>query len=615
MARSAAMPALKAESGLSHYLEEIRRFPMLEPQEEYMLARSWREHGDTQAAHKLVTSHLRLVAKIAMGYRGYGLPISEVVSEGNVGLMQAVKRFEPEKGFRLATYAMWWIKAAIQEYILRSWSLVKMGTTANQKKLFFNLRKAKSKISALDEGDLRPDQVKIIAKRLGVNEQDVVDMNRRLGGDASLNAPIRDDGESGEWMDWLVSDAPTQEKILADSEESDNRHKALIGALDVLNEREKRIFEARRLADDPVTLEDLASEFGVSRERVRQIEVRAFEKVQKAVKNRIAAMEHPEAAQRRRCTKPTAHPLRNGRACPGHFCFRARKLARRRLILYWCPADLASRRNKTMALLFVPSFSGAEGWRDAFAAAMPELDVRMWPELGDARDIDIVALGQPPAGLFRKLPNLRLIVSVIAGTDALLRDPDLPDVPIVRAGDPAGDAMMNEAALLHVLRHHRHMPDYLRAQQRSEWIKLPITPASERKVGVMGLGAIGLAAANTLTAAGFQVAGWVRTPRRRRQHRRLRRPRQARRFPRAQRDCRQPVAADAGDARHYLRRNAASAAGRRLDHQSRPRRARGRSRSHRGARQRPPCARRRSMSFRSSRCPATARCGATPRSP
>jgi RNA polymerase sigma-32 factor len=297
MARSAAMPALKAESGLSHYLEEIRRFPMLEPQEEYMLARSWREHGDTQAAHKLVTSHLRLVAKIAMGYRGYGLPISEVVSEGNVGLMQAVKRFEPEKGFRLATYAMWWIKAAIQEYILRSWSLVKMGTTANQKKLFFNLRKAKSKISALEEGDLRPDQVKLIAKRLGVTEQDVVDMNRRLGGDASLNAPIRDDGESGEWMDWLVSDAPTQEKILADSEENDNRHQALVGALDVLNDRERRIFEARRLADDPVTLEDLAAEFGVSRERVRQIEVRAFEKVQKAVKNRIATMEQPEAAE------------------------------------------------------------------------------------------------------------------------------------------------------------------------------------------------------------------------------------------------------------------------------------------------------------------------------
>jgi RNA polymerase sigma-32 factor len=286
-------PALKAESGLSHYLEEIRRFPMLEPQEEYMLARSWREHGDREAAHKLVTSHLRLVAKIAMGYRGYGLPISEVVSEGNVGLMQAVKRFEPEKGFRLATYAMWWIKAAIQEYILRSWSLVKMGTTANQKKLFFNLRKAKSKISALEEGDLKPDQVQLIAKRLGVTEQDVVDMNRRLGGDSSLNAPIRDDGESGEWMDWLVDNSPSQESLLADSEESDNRHKALIAALDVLNEREKRIFQARRLADDPITLEDLATEFGVSRERVRQIEVRAFEKVQKAVKNRVATMEQP----------------------------------------------------------------------------------------------------------------------------------------------------------------------------------------------------------------------------------------------------------------------------------------------------------------------------------
>lgn len=293
MARSAAMPALKAESGLSHYLEEIRRFPMLEPQQEYMLARSWREHGDREAAHQLVTSHLRLVAKIAMGYRGYGLPISEVVSEGNVGLMQAVKRFEPEKGFRLATYAMWWIKAAIQEYILRSWSLVKMGTTANQKKLFFNLRKAKSKISALEEGDLRPDQVKLIAKRLGVTEQDVVDMNRRLGGDASLNAPIRDDGEAGEWMDWLVDNSPNQEHILAENEQSDNRHQALISALDVLNDREKRIFQARRLADDPITLEDLAAEFGVSRERVRQIEVRAFEKVQKAVKNQIATMEQP----------------------------------------------------------------------------------------------------------------------------------------------------------------------------------------------------------------------------------------------------------------------------------------------------------------------------------
>ncbi len=296
MARSAALPILTAESGLTRYLEEIRRFPMLEPQEEYMLAKSWREHADRDAAHRLVTSHLRLVAKIAMGYRGYGLPISEVISEGNVGLMQAVKRFEPEKGFRLATYAMWWIKAAIQEYILRSWSLVKMGTTANQKKLFFNLRKAKSKISALEEGDLRPDQVKLIAKRLGVTEQDVVDMNRRLGGDVSLNAPIREEGDSGEWQDWLVDDSTSQESRLAESEESDNRRKALGEALSVLNERERRIFEARRLADDPMTLEDLAAEFGVSRERVRQIEVRAFEKVQKAVKSRIAAMETPSTA-------------------------------------------------------------------------------------------------------------------------------------------------------------------------------------------------------------------------------------------------------------------------------------------------------------------------------
>jgi RNA polymerase sigma-32 factor len=268
---------------------------MLEPQQEYMLAKSWREHGDRDAAHKLVTSHLRLVAKIAMGYRGYGLPIAEVISEGNVGLMQAVKRFEPEKGFRLATYAMWWIKASIQEYILRSWSLVKMGTTANQKKLFFNLRKAKSKIQALGEGDLHPDQVKIIAKRLGVTEQDVIDMNRRLGGDASLNAPIRDDGEAGEWQDWLADEGDSQESLLAEHEELDNRRKALSAALSVLNERERRIFEARRLADEPVTLEELADEFGVSRERVRQIEVRAFEKVQKAVKSRVAAMETPPA--------------------------------------------------------------------------------------------------------------------------------------------------------------------------------------------------------------------------------------------------------------------------------------------------------------------------------
>ena len=264
---------------------------MLEPEQEYMLAKRWREHDDRDAAHKLVTSHLRLVAKIAMGYRGYGLPISEVVSEGNVGLMQAVKRFEPEKGFRLATYAMWWIKASIQEYILRSWSLVKMGTTANQKKLFFNLRKAKSRISALEEGDLHPDQVKLIASRLGVTEQDVVDMNRRLGGDASLNAPIRDDGEPGEWQDWLVDQSPSQEAVMAEHEELDHRRAALQGAIGVLNPRERRIFEARRLAEEPMTLEDLAAEFGVSRERVRQIEVRAFEKVQAAVKGAIARQE------------------------------------------------------------------------------------------------------------------------------------------------------------------------------------------------------------------------------------------------------------------------------------------------------------------------------------
>ena len=291
MASTAALPTLTPEPGFTHYLEEIRRFPMLERQEEYMLAKRWREHGDRGAAHKLVTSHLRLVTKIARDYRGYGLPISEAISEGNVGLMQAVERFEPEKGFRLATYAMWWIKATIQEYILRSWSLVKMGTTANQKKLFFNLRKAQSKISILDDGDMRLDQVKIIARRLGVTETDVIYMNRRLGGDASLNAAIREDGDSGEWQDWLVDESPDQETTLAASEEFDNRRKTLSDALSVLNERERRIFEARRLADDPITLEDLAAEFGVSRERVRQIEVRAFEKVQKAVKNRVAAME------------------------------------------------------------------------------------------------------------------------------------------------------------------------------------------------------------------------------------------------------------------------------------------------------------------------------------
>jgi RNA polymerase sigma-32 factor len=293
VAPTAPLPTLTAEPGLTHYFEEIRRFPMLDRQEEYMLAKRWREHGDRDAAHKLVNSHLRLVARIATGYRGYGLPISEVISEGNVGLMQAVKRFEPEKGFRLATYAVWWVKAAIQEYILRSWSLVKMGTTANQKKLFFNLRKAKSKISALEEGDLRPDQVKLIARRLGVTEQDVVDMNRRLGGDVSLDAPIREDGDSGEWQDWLVDEHADQETTLAASEEFDNRRKTLSDALTALNERERRIFEARRVADDPITLEDLAAEFGVSRERVRQIEMSAFEKVQKAVKNRVAATESP----------------------------------------------------------------------------------------------------------------------------------------------------------------------------------------------------------------------------------------------------------------------------------------------------------------------------------
>ena len=292
---AASLPVIAGESGLARYLQEIKRFPMLEPQEEYMLAKRWREHGDREAAHKLVTSHLRLVAKIAMGYRGYGLPIGEVISEGNVGLMQAVKRFEPEKGFKLATYAMWWIRASIQEYILRSWSLVKMGTTASQKKLFFNLRKAKSRISALDEGDLRDDQVETISKRLGVAKQDVIDMNRRLGGDASLNAPLREEGE-GEWQDWLVDESANQESLLAEREESDTRLTALRGALSVLNPRERRIFEARRLAEEPITLEELSSEFGVSRERVRQIEVRAFEKVQAAVKAGVAKAIAPKRA-------------------------------------------------------------------------------------------------------------------------------------------------------------------------------------------------------------------------------------------------------------------------------------------------------------------------------
>ena len=293
---SQSLPSVGAHGGLTRYLEEIRQFPMLEPQQEYMLAKSWREHGDRDAAHKLVTSHLRLVARIDMGYRGYGLPIGEVVSEGNVGLMQAVKRFDPDKGFRLATYAMWWIRAAIQEYILRSWSLVKMGTTAAQKKLFFNLRKIKGQLKALDEGDLRPDQVKRIATQLGVTEEDVVSMNRRLAGDSSLNAPVRNDSESGEWQDWLVDDTMDQETALAESEEAQRRRGMLNNALKGLNERERRVFEARRLAEDPLTLEELSAEFGVTRERIRQIEVRAFEKVQKAVQKAAAAAEAPEAA-------------------------------------------------------------------------------------------------------------------------------------------------------------------------------------------------------------------------------------------------------------------------------------------------------------------------------
>jgi RNA polymerase sigma-32 factor len=287
-----ALPTHASEGGLSRYLDEIRRFPVLEPHEEYMLAKRWREHGDREAAHKLVTSHLRLVAKIAMGYRGYGLPIGEVVSEGNVCLMQAIKRFELDKGFRLSTYARWWIKAAIQEYVIRSWSLVKMGTTANQKKLFFNLRKVKGRISAYEQGDLHPDHVKQIATQLGVTEQDVVDMNRRLGGDASLNAPLREEGEGGgEWQDWLVDQGQSQEQVLVQEDEGQNRLKALRNAVSVLNPRERRIFEARRLSDDPITLEELSSEFGVSRERVRQIEVRAFEKVQEAVKKNLTGIE------------------------------------------------------------------------------------------------------------------------------------------------------------------------------------------------------------------------------------------------------------------------------------------------------------------------------------
>ena len=284
-------------NGLNRYMEEIRKFPMLEPNEEYMLAKRYLEHDDTKAAHKLVTSHLRLVAKIAMGYRGYGLPIGEVVSEGNVGLMQAVKKFDPERGFRLATYAMWWIKAAIQEYVLRSWSLVKMGTTANQKRLFFNLRKAKSRIQALNDGDLKPDQVKQIATQLGVSEEEVTSMNRRLSGDASLNAPIKAaEGESGEWQDWLVDESKSQERVLIEQDELEIRREMLKDAMQSLNEREQRIFLARRLTDKAITLEELSVEFEISRERVRQIEVRAFEKIQKAMKAAAKELAKPQAA-------------------------------------------------------------------------------------------------------------------------------------------------------------------------------------------------------------------------------------------------------------------------------------------------------------------------------
>lgn len=289
----ASLPSVAASGGLTRYLEEIRRFPMLEPREEYMLAKRWQEHEDTVAAQKLVTSHLRLVARIAMGYRGYGLPIGEVISEGNIGLMQAVKRFDPEKGFRLATYAMWWIRAAIQEYILRSWSLVKMGTTAAQKKLFFNLRKLKGQLQALDDGDLKPDHVAKIATKLGVAEEDVVSMNRRLAGDSSLNAPLRNDADGGEWQDWLVDESGDQETLLVDQQEMNSRRSYLTQAIETLSPREKRIFEARRLLDEPLTLEELSAEFGVSRERIRQIEVRAFEKVQTAVKKAAEIAETP----------------------------------------------------------------------------------------------------------------------------------------------------------------------------------------------------------------------------------------------------------------------------------------------------------------------------------
>jgi RNA polymerase sigma-32 factor len=294
--RAQRKPAAVKKNGIG-YLDHIRRFEMLEKDQEYNLAKRWREHGDREAAHQLVTSHLRLAVKVAMNYRGYGLPVSEIISEGNIGLMQALNRFEPERGFRFATYAIWWIRASIQDYILRSWSLVKIGTTTNQKKLFFKLRSAKRKISALESGDLHPDQVSLIAKSLNVTDQDVIDMNRRLGGDASLNAPIQD-GESGERQDYLVDQSPSPEAIVAEQDEKDCRHKALTGAIDVLDDRERRIFEARYLADEPLTLEDLALEFNVSRERIRQLEARAFEKVRKAATRSVAEAQRQRRLER-----------------------------------------------------------------------------------------------------------------------------------------------------------------------------------------------------------------------------------------------------------------------------------------------------------------------------
>ncbi len=300
-AATANLPSLPSsltpEGNLSRYLSEIRKFPLLEPQEEFMLAKRWREHGDSQAAHKLVTSHLRLVAKIAMGYRGYGLPVAELISEGNVGMMQAVKRFDPDRGFRLATYAMWWIRASIQEYILHSWSLVKMGTTAAQKKLFFNLRKLKGQLQAIEEGDLSPENVTKIATRLGVPEEEVVNMNRRLAApDSSLNAPVKSEADM-EWQDWLVDDSPNQEARLAESQELGQRKGMLAAALKQLTDRERHIIVERRLVDEPKTLEDLSSKYGISRERVRQIEVRAFDKLQKAMKNMVIEAAARPAAQ------------------------------------------------------------------------------------------------------------------------------------------------------------------------------------------------------------------------------------------------------------------------------------------------------------------------------